>query len=427
MKIKYITHACLLVETNNCKILTDPWLVGPSWGGTLWHFPTHNFTPKNLPEPDIIYFSHGHDDHFHEDTIKKFPRSWFKKLIIAPNFKEKWWKDSLKSKFENIKYLNHNEIFKFDKELSLQVFLNDRGDIDSSIKIQSANKTCFLQTDNQMSVKEAERISQLGSIDVAFMMPYLTGIWPAFYKMKKNKMIKLGKKKKNQSLEYCCSLIKKLKPKYLIPYACDVSSLGKNYYANFIHNSSKKDFTNFVKKKNLKTESLILNPGDFIKFNNSKITKKISKYKFNSMEFTKFATKNKHDLLRYQKKEMTLPNLKEDVVINNFVNKIKLGLKKIKRYNFKAVISIKYLNQQNSNIIINFQNKSVTNDFEIKNVYKPQLTIFIDFYKIANLMYKKYSMNFLTFHNGAITCERNSNNLSNNERDFWAWIYNLSF
>ena len=50
MKIKYITHACLLVETNNCKILTDPWLVGPSWGGTLWHFPTHNFTPKNLPE-----------------------------------------------------------------------------------------------------------------------------------------------------------------------------------------------------------------------------------------------------------------------------------------------------------------------------------------------------------------------------------------
>ena len=61
MKIKYITHACLLVETNNCKILTDPWLVGPSWGGTLWHFPTHNFTPKNLPEPDIIYFSNMQD------------------------------------------------------------------------------------------------------------------------------------------------------------------------------------------------------------------------------------------------------------------------------------------------------------------------------------------------------------------------------
>ena len=80
-----------------------------------------------------------------------------------------------------------------------------------------------------------------------------------------------------------------------------------------------------------------------------------------------------------------------------------------------------------SNIIINFQNKSVTSDFARKDVHKPQLTIFIDFYKIANLMNKKYSMNFLTFHNGSITCERKSNNLSNNERDFWTWIYSLSF
>ena len=55
MKITYITHASLLIELDNFKILTDPWLIGPSWGGSL-HFPTHNFTPKNLPVPDIIYF-----------------------------------------------------------------------------------------------------------------------------------------------------------------------------------------------------------------------------------------------------------------------------------------------------------------------------------------------------------------------------------
>ena len=54
MKITYITHACLLVEIGKLKILTDPWLVGPCWGGTLWHYPTHNYTPKNLPKPDIF-------------------------------------------------------------------------------------------------------------------------------------------------------------------------------------------------------------------------------------------------------------------------------------------------------------------------------------------------------------------------------------
>ena len=56
MKITYLTHACLMIEMGNTKIITDPWLVGPSWGGSLWHYPTHNFTPSNLPIPDIIFF-----------------------------------------------------------------------------------------------------------------------------------------------------------------------------------------------------------------------------------------------------------------------------------------------------------------------------------------------------------------------------------
>ena len=66
------------------------------------------------------------------------------------------------------------------KDLDLQIFINDGGDIDSSLKIKYKNNSCFFQTDNLMSIKEASRISKLGKIDIAFMMPYLTGIFPAF-------------------------------------------------------------------------------------------------------------------------------------------------------------------------------------------------------------------------------------------------------
>ena len=45
------------------------------------------------------------------------------------------------------------------------------------------------------------------------MMPYLTGIFPAFYKMKKEEMVKLGKIKKGKSLNYSYNLIKNLKTK----------------------------------------------------------------------------------------------------------------------------------------------------------------------------------------------------------------------
>ena len=429
MKLNYITHACVLIEVGKLKILTDPWLVGPSWGGSLWHFPMHNFTPKNLPSPDIIYFSHGHDDHFNDQTIKKFPKNWFNKLIVAPNFKEKWWKSSLKPKFKNIKFLNHNEIFKINKDLNFQMFLNDKGHVDSSIKIQYKNKSCFLQTDNVMSIKEASRISKLGKINVAFMMPYLTGIFPAFYKMKKEEMIKLGKKKKNNSLKYCYDLVKSLKPDYLIPYASDVATLGKNFYANFIHNNNKKDFQKFIVAKKLETKSLILSPGDFIKFNENddKIEKKISKYKFNLKEFNRFKKKNILNYSKFQKKEMVLDKLEKKPVLNNFMYKIEKGMKKLSKFNFTVLFLIKHKNQKDTSFLINFNNKKIIEDMPLKRLYVPKLIIFTEFYKIANLVNKKYPMNFMTFHNGAITCQRDSKELSDNEYRFWNWIYNLSF
>ena len=124
-------------------------------GGKFLAFSNTYFT-KKLPTPDIIYFSHGHDDHFHEPTIKKFPKSWFKAKILAPKFKEKWWSESLEAKFKNIKYVDHNSIYKLTKDLSFQVFMNDKGDIDSSLKIKFRDKSCFLQTDNLMSVSDSQ-------------------------------------------------------------------------------------------------------------------------------------------------------------------------------------------------------------------------------------------------------------------------------
>ena len=50
---------------------------------------------------------------------------------------------------------------------------------------------------------------------------------------------------------------------------------------------------------------------------------------------------------------------------------------------------------------------------------KPELAIFSEFYKIANLVSGKYPMNFMTFHNGSIICERESSALSKNEKTFW--------
>ena len=93
----------------------------------------------------------------------------------------------------------------------------------------------------------------------------------------------------------------------------DIATLGKNFYANFIHNNNKKDFQKFIKRKNFKTKSLILSPGDYLNFKeNDNIKKKISQYKFNTKEFNKFKKKTNSNFFKYQKNEMSLENLEKN-------------------------------------------------------------------------------------------------------------------
>ena len=122
----------------------------------------------------------------------------------------------------------------------------------------------------------------------------------------------------------------------------------------------KKDFQKFIKRKNFKTKSLILSPGDYLNFKeNDNIKKKISQYKFNTKEFNKFKKKTNSNFFKYQKNKMSLENLEKKPVINSFINKIKNGLKKVNKYNFTVLFLIKYKDQKETSFLANFRNKKI--------------------------------------------------------------------
>jgi L-ascorbate metabolism protein UlaG (beta-lactamase superfamily) len=58
MKIKYLGHSCFLIEYNDLKILTDPFIT---------HNPLSKIGVLNI-KPDIILLTHDHQDHL-GDTI----------------------------------------------------------------------------------------------------------------------------------------------------------------------------------------------------------------------------------------------------------------------------------------------------------------------------------------------------------------------
>ena len=426
MKITYITHACLLIEIKGIKILTDPWLKGPCWGGSLWHYPTHNYTIKKIPKPDYIFFSHGHDDHFHEETIKAFPKSWLSTKILVANFKEKWWAEAVNSKFSNVRYLDHNETYSLNDNTKLQLFINDRGEPDCSIRIFNKKNNIFFQTDNLMSFKEAKRIGNIQKIDMAFVIPFLTGVFPGFYKWDTETLISLGKQKLNQSLDYCYKMITNLKPKYVVPYACDLGYLGEKFHINLIHTHNKKDLKEKLIKKKSKIKTILMGSEDYLKINGS-IKFSISRKDENEFEkLIRFA----NEIGPLQKKNLEEERKIKNPNLNNLVSIFKKNLdRNIKfadNFNFRTLISINE-EDKNKKILIDFKKKKINQVITNYNKYNPNLIVNIESSKVRNLLLKKYPMNFLTFHNGGYTCERSTMKLTKNEQKYWNWINNLDF
>ncbi len=71
MRITYLGHAGLHIETDHASILCDPWLGGPAYYGSWWPFPDNDGVDREaLSRPKYLYISHLHEDHFCEGFLR---------------------------------------------------------------------------------------------------------------------------------------------------------------------------------------------------------------------------------------------------------------------------------------------------------------------------------------------------------------------
>ena len=168
-----ITHYCnsfLSVKINDTIIVCDPW-TGVTRDNAWLSYPNYNISEKffkNL-NPNFIYISHLHCDHFDPKTLNKFNKNT---SIIIKKFKDSRLKKRiLDLGFKNIIEFNSWHKKKLNKDLTIslipQISNNsediDNGifyDLDSSIIIQSNHdkKIFFNTVDNPLSVKNLKFI-----------------------------------------------------------------------------------------------------------------------------------------------------------------------------------------------------------------------------------------------------------------------------
>lgn len=83
MRVTFIGHASILIETRGVRILSDPWWRGPCFGAQWWTYPRPYIEPVSDGRVDYIYVSHGHHDHFHPGTLRTLQRT--AKVLVSRN------------------------------------------------------------------------------------------------------------------------------------------------------------------------------------------------------------------------------------------------------------------------------------------------------------------------------------------------------
>jgi L-ascorbate metabolism protein UlaG (beta-lactamase superfamily) len=175
MRVTYVCHACMLIEANGVRILTDPWIHGPCFYGSWYQLPEPVVRVEDLFPLDYIYISHSHPDHLHKPTLARVPKDT---QLIIPGEEPYQLEVLQKEGFRNILAVQHGETAKLKNGVTLQLY---KQSWDSMIIVHDGKSTYLNLTDCRLEHVIHKIRREHSVIDVAFL-PFLDAMdYPAAF------------------------------------------------------------------------------------------------------------------------------------------------------------------------------------------------------------------------------------------------------
>jgi hypothetical protein len=84
LRVDFVGHATLLVQTGQLRILSDPWWTAPAYRGQWYPYPLPVPEQYDLQNLDAVYLSHAHEDHLHRGTLVELLRQAPDVLALIP-------------------------------------------------------------------------------------------------------------------------------------------------------------------------------------------------------------------------------------------------------------------------------------------------------------------------------------------------------
>ena len=263
MKVTYIGHACILMESGGTRILMDPWLTDPTYHGTWWHYPPLALGVRDLPRLDYLYVSHEHPDHFDPPTLRQLDKDVH---VIIANFKRKRFRDHLATLgFRRISEVDFGQDFRCNGSgLSVRLIPPDRAWDDSAILVKDGITTVLNVNDCHLDDATLERLGKEQQIDLAFLTFTGASQYPGCFEFALASKIQRWQESKESHVEEFVNWARLLRTRRAVPAAGNFALLAPDQlFMNTPHYvNTPQDAVDRLRREAPEIEGLQMNPGD---------------------------------------------------------------------------------------------------------------------------------------------------------------------
>jgi UDP-MurNAc hydroxylase len=257
MKIEWVNHASFVLEHDNIRMISDPWMEGNIFDNGWSLISKTQFTYEDFKNITHIWFSHEHPDHFYPPNLKNIPLKYRNNITILFQHTEdqkvvNYCKNVLQ--FKEVIELYPKKWVKLtdDFELICEPFNYDSWIYIKTKDFKILNVNDCVINKNKKSAHEIKE--KVGHVDL-LLTQFSFSSWPG----NKDDMESI-RRSASEKLSQLKMQIELFKPSYLIPFASYVwFSHEENYYMNEGINKIE-DVHYFL--EHLGVTSIVLYPGD---------------------------------------------------------------------------------------------------------------------------------------------------------------------
>ncbi len=256
MKITWVNHASFILEYENVKLITDPWLDGRAFNESWALLAKTKLDYSAFSDITHIWFSHEHPDHFSPPNINKIPREYRNKITVLFQKTEDAKVIEYCKKIGFKSTIEIDDFEKFSIGQNIQISIGKvQNDTDSWLHIKAPEFSLLNLNDCVFSKRELAHLSkEIGKVDI-LLTQFSFANW-----IGNKDDEKLMKSHANSKLDEIKKHVTHFNPKFTIPFAsfvwfCHEDNFHFNTYANKID-----DIHDYI--RGLGTIPLIFYPND---------------------------------------------------------------------------------------------------------------------------------------------------------------------